>query len=161
MIFSEIKNYDNLCATIRKLYTDYSGLSRSAVSALDQCTAQSAANMRAKTEPHWYALSMTDEELKTVEHLFKFGNAYGIIGRTILHDDDALPKLLRKATLLDVTNPNFRPKARSYMLIWGYYTKEQEQLLSGDIFPALTAEWKGRRTTDRSSAKPLNRNSKW
>lgn len=153
MIFSEIKNYDMLCATIRKLFVNYSGLSRSAVSALDQCTAQSAANMRAKTEPHWYALSMTDEELKTVEHLFKFENAYGIIGRTILHDNErnVLPKFLRKAKMADVTNPDFRPKARSYTLIWGYYTEEQARLSTGDIFPELMAEWEARRTKPRSS----------
>ena len=143
MIYTEIKNENALRSNIKKLFEEYGGISRgsSSDSQLKECTEMALQIMTKKTvSGKWYMISATDEDLSALSRYRDvLVDAYGLLGRGLVCKEDALskPGFTKKAKVADIYSTDHLLKARSYLLIWGYYTEKERQAARADLFVDL------------------------
>ena len=108
---------------------------------LKECTEMALQIMTKKTvSGKWYMISATDEDLSALSRYRDvLVDAYGLLGRGLVRKEDALskPGFTKKAKLADIYSTDHLLKARSYLLIWGYYTEKERQAARADLFVDL------------------------
>ena len=138
MTFLEIKTENALRQAVKQFVEKFGGIPKGQTYQKDMTNAidQTVDLMMARTEPQWYLITATDEDLPALDQQFDFHGAYGMVGRSLMSPDDKdrLPKVFKKPDFCDIASDTYM-KARSYMLIYGFYNEEFRKINDVMLFP--------------------------